>query len=185
MPTVCTTQQKKLLMPPFPEDRFIEAVKQVVAANHEYVPPYGTGATLYLRPMLIGVGPNIGVAPAKEYIFDVFAMPVGPYFKGGMVPTKFVVADQHDRAAHYGTGQAKVGGNYAASLQAGKFTMNMVMAMRFTLTRSNINILKKWVRLTFSVSLRTVKPLKHRNPLRFCQVLPNTQSWRWHMIASA
>lgn len=112
---------EKLLMPPFPEDRFIEAVKQVVAANHEYVPPYGTGATLYLRPMLIGVGPNIGVAPAKEYIFDVFAMPVGSYFKGGMVPTKFVVADQHDRAAHYGTGQAKVGGNYAASLQAGKF----------------------------------------------------------------
>ncbi len=76
---------EKLLMPPFPEDRFIEAVKQVVAANHQYVPPYGTGATLYLRPMLIGVGPNIGVAPAKEYIFDVFAMPVGPYFKGGMV----------------------------------------------------------------------------------------------------
>ncbi|MFK5281523.1 branched chain amino acid aminotransferase, partial [Lacticaseibacillus paracasei] len=83
--------------------------------------PYGTGATLYLRPILIGVGPNIGVAPAKEYIFDVFAMPVGPYFKGGMVPTKFIVADQFDRAAHYGTGQSKVGGNYAASLQAGKF----------------------------------------------------------------
>lgn len=111
----------KLLMPAVPTAKFLAAVKQVVAANHEYVPPYGTGATLYLRPLLIGVGENIGVAPAKEYLFTIFAMPVGPYFKGGMVPTKFIVADTFDRAAHYGTGQSKVGGNYAASLQAGKF----------------------------------------------------------------
>lgn len=112
---------EKLLMPPVPTETFLEAVTQVAAANHDYVPPYGTGATLYIRPLLIGVGPNIAVAPAKSYIFTVFAMPVGPYFKGGMVPTKFIVADTFDRAAHYGTGQSKVGGNYAASLQAGKF----------------------------------------------------------------
>lgn len=111
----------KLLMPEVPTAKFLAAAKQVVAANHEYVPPYGTGATLYLRPLLIGVGENIGVAPAKEYLFTIFAMPVGPYFKGGMVPTRFIVADTFDRAAHYGTGQSKVGGNYAASLQAGKF----------------------------------------------------------------
>lgn len=111
----------KLLMPPVPTDQFLAAAKQVVAANADYVPPYGTGATLYLRPLLLGVGPNIGVAPAKEYLFTIFAMPVGAYYKGGMVPTKFIVADHFDRAAHYGTGQSKVGGNYAASLQAGKY----------------------------------------------------------------
>ncbi|MFD1430159.1 branched-chain amino acid aminotransferase [Lacticaseibacillus mingshuiensis] len=112
---------EKLLMPAVPTEMFLDAVQQVVAANNEYVPPYGTGATLYVRPLLIGIGDNIGVNPAPEYLFTVFAMPVGPYFKGGMVPTRFVVADTFDRAAHYGTGQAKVGGNYAASLQAGKF----------------------------------------------------------------
>ncbi|WP_225049260.1 branched-chain amino acid aminotransferase [Lacticaseibacillus kribbianus] len=111
----------KLLMPAVAVDQFLDAVRQVVAANAEYVPPYGTGATLYLRPLLLGVGPNIGVAPAKEYLFTVFAMPVGAYYKGGMVPTKFMVAETFDRAAHFGTGQSKVGGNYAASLQAGKY----------------------------------------------------------------
>ncbi|MCI1985540.1 MAG: branched-chain amino acid aminotransferase [Lactobacillus sp.] len=111
----------KLLMPQVPIDKFINAAKQVAKANEDYVPPYGTGATLYLRPILIGVGENIGVSPAKEYLFTIFAMPVGPYFKGGMAPTKFIVADNFDRAAHFGTGGAKVGGNYAASLQAGKY----------------------------------------------------------------
>nr|WP_281362202.1 branched-chain amino acid aminotransferase [Lacticaseibacillus absianus] len=109
----------RLLMPAVPEAQFIAAVQAVVAANHDYVPPYGSGATLYLRPLLLGVGDNIGVAPARAYLFTIFAMPVGAYFKGGLVPTRFVVADRADRAAHYGTGQSKVGGNYAASLQAG------------------------------------------------------------------
>ena len=112
---------EKLLMPPLSAAQFLDAAMQVVSANAEYVPPYGTGATLYLRPLLLGVGPNIGVAPAKEYLFTIFAMPVGAYYKGGMVPTKFMVANHADRAAHYGTGQSKVGGNYAASLQAGKY----------------------------------------------------------------
>lgn len=111
---------ERVLMPPYPEADFIEAAKQVVAANKDFVPPYGTGATLYLRPLLIGVGPNIGVKPADEYIFTIFAMPVGPYFKGGLTPTKFIVLD-YDRAAHKGTGQSKVGGNYAASLKAGQY----------------------------------------------------------------
>lgn len=108
----------RLRMPEVPEDFFLDAVKQVVKANQEYVPPYGSGATLYIRPLLIGVGENIGVSPAPEYIFTVFCMPVGPYFKGGLTPTNFLVSD-YDRAAPNGTGAAKVGGNYAASLLPG------------------------------------------------------------------
>lgn len=108
----------RLRMPEVPEDFFLDAVKQVVKENQEYVPPYGSGATLYIRPLLIGVGENIGVSPAPEYIFTVFCMPVGPYFKGGLTPTNFIVSD-YDRAAPNGTGAAKVGGNYAASLLPG------------------------------------------------------------------
>ncbi len=108
----------RLRMPEVPEDFFLDAVKQVVKANQEYVPPYGSGATLYIRPLLIGVGENIGVSPAPEYIFTVFCMPVGPYFKGGLTPTNFIVSD-YDRAAPNGTGAAKVGGNYAGSLLPG------------------------------------------------------------------
>lgn len=107
---------KRLLMPEFPEERFIDACIQVVKANERFVPPYGVGATLYLRPYLIGVGDNIGVKPAEEYIFGIFCCPVGPYFKGGLAPVNFCVAEDYDRAAPCGTGAAKVGGNYAGSL---------------------------------------------------------------------
>jgi branched-chain amino acid aminotransferase len=110
---------KKLLMPEIPNDKFIDACMQVVKANERFVPPYGTGGTLYIRPFIIGVGDNIGVKPAPEYIFSVFCVPVGPYFKGGLTPVNFMISD-FDRAAPYGTGQQKVGGNYAASLQAHK-----------------------------------------------------------------
>ncbi len=110
----------RLLMPQVPTDMFVDAVKQVVRANEEYIPPYGTGGTLYIRPLLLGVGDIIGVKPADEYIFTVFAMPVGNYFKGGLIPTNFIVSDKYDRAAPYGTGAAKVGGNYAASLLPGQ-----------------------------------------------------------------
>lgn len=109
---------ERLLMPAFPEEAFVEAVKKVVRANEEWVPPYGTGASLYIRPYMIGVGDNIGVKAADEYIFSVFAMPVGSYFKGGLKPANFIVSD-YDRAAPRGTGAAKVGGNYAASLLPG------------------------------------------------------------------
>ena len=110
----------RLLMPQVPTETFVEACKRVVKANEAYVPPYGSGGTLYLRPLLIGVGDIIGVKPAEEYIFTVFAMPVGNYFKGGLAPTNFVVSEDFDRAAPYGTGAAKVGGNYAASLLPGE-----------------------------------------------------------------
>ncbi|HNU79132.1 MAG TPA: branched-chain amino acid aminotransferase [Bacillota bacterium] len=106
---------KRLFMPEVPEEKFIDTCIQVVKANEAWVPPYGTGATLYIRPLVIGVGDNIGVRPATEYLFTVFCMPVGPYFKGGLTPLNFSVSD-YDRAAPQGTGAAKVGGNYAASL---------------------------------------------------------------------
>lgn len=109
---------ERLLMPAFPEDQFINAVKEVVKANADYVPPYGTGGTLYLRPLMIGVGGNIGVHPASEYIFTIFAMPVGAYYKGGLKPTNFTTS-YYDRAAPHGTGQSKVGGNYGGSLLPG------------------------------------------------------------------
>ncbi|WP_137597472.1 branched-chain amino acid aminotransferase [Paucilactobacillus kaifaensis] len=109
---------KRLLMPEFPTDKFVDAVKQVVKANEDFVPPYGSGGTLYVRPIMMGVGGNIGVHPANEYLFRIFAMPVGAYFKGGMTPTNFTTSE-YDRAAHKGTGQSKVGGNYAASLLPG------------------------------------------------------------------
>lgn len=106
---------QRLFIPEIPEEKFIDACLQVVRANEAWVPPYGTGGTLYIRPYIIGIGDNIGVCPAPEYLFSVFCMPVGPYFKGGMAPVDFVVSD-YDRAAPFGTGAAKVGGNYAASL---------------------------------------------------------------------
>lgn len=109
----------RILMPEVSEEKFIDACKQVVKANEAFVPPYGYGASLYLRPFVIGVGDNLGVKAAPEYIFCIFCLPVGPYFKGGMTPVNFMISD-FDRAAPCGTGAAKVGGNYAASLLAHK-----------------------------------------------------------------
>ena len=108
---------RRLEMPVFPEDRFIRAVEQVVAANADYVPPYGSGATLYIRPYMFGTNPVIGVKPADEYQFRVFATPVGTYFKGGAKPITIRVCD-FDRAAPHGTGHIKAGLNYAMSLHA-------------------------------------------------------------------
>ncbi len=108
---------KRLEMPVFPKDRFIDAIHQVVAANADFVPPYGSGATMYLRPYMFGSNPVIGVKPADEYQFRVFATPVGPYFKGGVRPLTIRVSD-FDRAAPHGTGHIKAGLNYAMSLYA-------------------------------------------------------------------
>ena len=107
----------RLEMPIFPKGRFVEAIKQVVKANEAYVPPYGSGATLYLRPYMFGSNPVIGVKPASEYQFRIFATPVGPYFKGGAKPITIRVCD-FDRAAPNGTGHIKAGLNYAMSLHA-------------------------------------------------------------------
>jgi branched-chain amino acid aminotransferase len=108
---------KRLEMPPFPTDRFIDAVVQTVLANESWVPPYGAGASLYIRPYLFGSSPVIGVKPADEYQFRILVTPVGPYFKGGVRPLKLKVSD-FDRAAPHGTGNIKAGLNYAMSLHA-------------------------------------------------------------------
>ena len=108
---------KRLEMPVFPEEKFVDAVAQVVRANAAYVPPYGSGATLYLRPYMFGTNPVIGVKPATEYQFRIFATPVGPYFKGGVKPLTIKISD-FDRAAPNGTGHIKAGLNYAMSLHA-------------------------------------------------------------------
>ncbi len=108
---------RRLEMPVFPEDRFVEAVVDTVKANIGYVPPYGSGATLYIRPYMFGSNPVIGVKPADEYQFRIFCTPVGPYFKGGAKPITIKVSD-FDRAAPHGTGHIKAGLNYAMSLHA-------------------------------------------------------------------
>jgi len=109
---------KALSMQAPPTELFVEAVERVVKANARFIPPYGSGATLYVRPLLFGSGPRIGVAPSDEYLFLVFVTPVGPYFKKGFSPTKLVVEQEFDRAAPNGVGAAKAGGNYAAGMRA-------------------------------------------------------------------
>lgn len=108
---------RRLEMPVFPEEKFVQACLDVVKANLDFVPPYGSGATLYLRPYMFGINPVIGVKPANDYQFRIFCTPVGPYFKGGVKPITIRVSD-FDRAAPNGTGHIKAGLNYAMSLHA-------------------------------------------------------------------
>ncbi len=109
---------KGIMLAEVPQALFQGAVEKVVQLNERFVPPYGTGASLYIRPLLIGTGPEVGVKPAKEYLFMVFVMPVGPYFKEGFKPVDIMITRDHDRAAPLGTGHLKVGGNYAASMSS-------------------------------------------------------------------
>lgn len=108
-----------IMMPQIPTETFIKMVKLVVEKNKDYVPPYESGASLYIRPLLIGTGAQVGVKPASEYLFLIFVTPVGPYFKEGFKPTPMAILRHYDRAAPYGTGTYKVGGNYAAGIKAG------------------------------------------------------------------
>ncbi len=109
-----------ILMQKVPLELFTKAVVRAVQLNMDYVPPYDSGAALYIRPLLIGSGPKVGVSPSDEYTFLVFVTPVGPYFKEGFKPTKQMISRKFDRAAPQGTGHLKVGGNYAASMRAGE-----------------------------------------------------------------
>ncbi len=114
---MAATARRTCMAPP-PEALFVEACARVVRANADYVPPYGTGGALYIRPLLIGTGAQIGVAPADAYTFIVLVVPVGPYYVGGLKPVRAMVYDDFDRAAPLGVGDVKVAGNYAASLYA-------------------------------------------------------------------
>ena len=108
-----------IMMEPLPEDKFMEMVEKVVRLNEDFIPPYGSGSSLYIRPIEVGMSAQVGVKPATEYLFIIFVTPVGPYFKEGFKPTKVAIYREFDRAAPRGTGRWKVGGNYAASLTAG------------------------------------------------------------------
>lgn len=107
-----------ILMPEVPTELFVEMAKRVVKLNERFLPPYESGASLYLRPLLIGTGPQVGVRPAEEYLFLIFVTPVGPYFKGGFATNNYLITREFDRAAPLGTGCFKVGGNYAAGMRA-------------------------------------------------------------------
>jgi len=111
---------KKLLMAEPPEELFLEAVEKIVQLNKRFIPPYGKGASLYIRPLLIGISGLLGVRPSQEYLLVIFASPVGPYFKEGLKPISLYVEEEMKRAAPGGTGDVKVGGNYAASLRVAK-----------------------------------------------------------------
>ena len=122
-----------ILMPELPTELFEEMVKKVVKLNERFVPPYESGASLYIRPLLIGTGAQVGVHPADEYLFMIFVSPVGPYFKGGFATNDYVIIREYDRAAPLGTGRYKVGGNYAASLAANKMAHDAGYASEFYL----------------------------------------------------
>jgi branched-chain amino acid aminotransferase len=111
---------RRVLMPEVPTELFVDAIRKVVKANEDYVPPYGTNGALYIRPLLIGTGPRIGVQPAEEFTFLIYVTPVGDYYASGLSPVSALVVDGHDRAAPQGVGNVKVAGNYAAGMMASK-----------------------------------------------------------------
>ena len=122
-----------ILMPEVPAELFEEMARKVVVLNQEYIPTYESGATLYLRPLLVGTSPQVGVRPSSEYLFMIFVTPVGPYFKGGFSTNPYVIIREFDRSAPLGTGKYKVGGNYAASLAANKKAHDLGYACEFYL----------------------------------------------------
>jgi branched-chain amino acid aminotransferase len=129
---------KRLLMPSFDKERFIEAVKEVVKANKEYIPPYDSGGALYIRPLLIGSGPILGVAPAEEYKFIIFTVPVGPYFPEGFKAIDLEISKKYTRAAPGGTGDAKTCCNYAGTMLPAKETKNRGFAQIIYLDAANL-----------------------------------------------
>ncbi len=155
---------RRILMAEVPVEKFIDACMQVVKANEAYVPPYGTGATLYLRPFLFGTGDTIGVSPAPEYIFSVFCLPVGAYFKGGLSPVNFTVSD-YDRAAPFGTGAAKVGGNYAGSLMPHTLAAKKGFADCIYLDPATHTKIEEVGRQTSSGSRRTASSSRRNPPI--------------------
>lgn len=115
---------ERIFIPPIPDEMFMESIHEAIKANARFVPPYGTGASLYIRPLVLGTGAKIGLGPAPEYVYLVMVTPVGPYYKGGFKPVKGLVVEEYDRAAPLGVGDCKVGGNYAAGLRGRQFTID-------------------------------------------------------------
>ncbi len=148
-------------MEPMPVELFCEMVKKVVKLNEKFIPPYGTGASLYIRPIEIGISPQIGVKPSKDYMVIMLVTPVGPYFKDGFKPTKICLSRKHDRVAPHGTGSIKIGGNYAASLAAGELAHSMGYSVMLYLDPAE----KKYIDETGATNFFIIKDNKYITPL--------------------
>lgn len=157
-----------ILMPELPTELFEEMVKKVVKLNERFVPPYESGASLYIRPLLIGTGAQVGVHPANEYLFMIFVSPVGPYFKGGFATNDYVIIREYDRAAPLGTGRYKVGGNYAASLAANKMAHDAGYASEFYLDAKE----KKYIDECGAANFFGIKEGKYITP-KSSSILPS------------
>lgn len=157
-----------IVMPELPTDLFREMVKKVVLLNERFVPPYESGASLYIRPLLIGTGAQVGVHPADEYLFVIFVSPVGPYFKGGFKANNYVIIRQFDRAAPLGTGTYKVGGNYAASLRANRMAHEAGYACEFYLDAKE----KKYIDECGAANFFGIKDGKYITP-KSTSILPS------------
>lgn len=157
-----------ILMPELPTELFEEMVKKGVKLNERFVPPYESGASLYIRPLLIGTGAQVGVHPANEYLFMIFVSPVGPYFKGGFATNDYVIIREYDRAAPLGTGRYKVGGNYAASLAANKMAHDAGYASEFYLDAKE----KKYIDECGAANFFGIKEGKYITP-KSSSILPS------------
>lgn len=157
-----------ILMPELPTELFEKMVKKVVKLNERFVPPYESGASLYIRPLLIGTGAQVGVHPANEYLFMIFVSPVGPYFKGGFATNDYVIIREYDRAAPLGTGRYKVGGNYAASLAANKMAHDAGYASEFYLDAKE----KKYIDECGAANFFGIKEGKYITP-KSSSILPS------------
>ena len=157
-----------ILMPELPTELFEEMVKKVVKLNERFVPPYESGASLYIRPLLIGTSAQVGVHPANEYLFMIFVSPVGPYFKGGFATNDYVIIREYDRAAPLGTGRYKVGGNYAASLAANKMAHDAGYASEFYLDAKE----KKYIDECGAANFFGIKEGKYITP-KSSSILPS------------
>lgn len=157
-----------ILMPELPTELFEAMVKKVVKLNERFVPPYESGASLYIRPLLIGTGAQVGVHPANEYLFVIFVSPVGPYLKGGFATNDYVIIREYDRAAPLGTGRYKVGGNYAASLAANKMAHDAGYASEFYLDAKE----KKYIDECGAANFFGIKDGKYITP-KSSSILPS------------
>ena len=157
-----------ILMPELPTELFEAMVKKVVKLNERFVPPYESGASLYIRQLLIGTGAQVGVHPANEYLFVIFVSPVGPYFKGGFATNDYVIIREYDRAAPLGTGRYKVGGNYAASLAANKMAHDAGYASEFYLDAKE----KKYIDECGAANFFGIKDGKYITP-KSSSILPS------------
>ena len=154
------SSSRGIKMAELPVEKFEEAIRKVVKLNERFVPPYESGAALYIRPLMIGLGAQVGVKPAPEYMFMVFVTPVGPYFKGGFKPSKVCIMRDYDRAAPQGTGTIKVGGNYAAVSLRARRLMSWATPLFYIWTRKKRNIWTNAAQPTSSEFVATATSLR-------------------------